>query len=225
MPTALRPSIILTTVALLSLSAPARAQEVTRLPLDATRSLGVDAGLESAFIARATYAHRVDLGFFRDTRIFARFTMPFVTPDLGDWSIDGGLRTTPLAWGDLRLALLAGPVLRNSVNDMFSATATGIAVTVLFGYEGPRWGLSAEGGYEQILATNVRHSDEYRELGYAGAKDGWYAISGATARGGLRGGVRFGSFEIVAKAGLESTGKLNSINPPFYGTLGSSYAF
>lgn len=51
-----------------------------RWPESARQSFGVDAGLESAFIARATYAHRVDLGFSPDARLFARATLPVVTP-------------------------------------------------------------------------------------------------------------------------------------------------
>jgi hypothetical protein len=212
-------------VTILALTAPASAQETTRLPDETRQSVGLDTGLEHAFIARGTYAHRLDLGFWKDVRLFGRFTLPFVTPDLGDWAIDGGLRATPIAWGDLRLALLAGPVLRNTVNNSFSSTSLGVGTTALFGYEGARWGLSAEAGYEQMLTTNLRHSDVYRNTVYAGAKDGWYALSGSTARGGLRGGVRFDALEIFARAGVNTTGQLHADNPPFYVTLGTSYAF
>lgn len=217
--------VLFTLVATLALAAPAGAQEVTRMPDAAQQAVGLDAGLEHAFIARATYTHRVDLGFLPDARFFGRFTLPIVRPDFGDWAVDGGVRVTPLAWGDFRLALLFGPVARNTVNDAFTATAVGVGATVLAGYEGPGWGLSAEAGYEQILATHLRHSALYRNTFYADAKDGWYAISGSTSRAGLRGGVRFGSVEIAARAGLNATGRLNALMPPFYFTLGGSYAF
>jgi len=219
---ALRSSIVLTTLAL---AAPAAAQEVTRMPDWARQSVGVEAGLENAWIARATYSHRVDLGFVPEARLFARFTLPVVTPDVGDFSIDVGVQATALTWRDFRVAVLVGPVLRNSVNELFSATAVGMGATVLLGYEGPRWGLSAEAGYEQILATHLRHSDRYRDTYYADAKDGWYAITGSTAHAGLRGGARLGSVEIAARAGLDATGQLHSLTPPYYFTLGSAYAF
>jgi hypothetical protein len=108
---------------------------------------------------------------------------------------------------------------------MFSATALGLGATTLVGYEGPRWGLSAELGYEQFLTTHIGHSDLYRQIGYAGAKDGWYALSGSTARGGPRVGVRFGPVEIVARAGMNATGQFHSIMPPFFFTLGGAYSF
>lgn len=225
MRTTLRLSILCTFFGAVSVPTSAHAQEVTRMPDTARQSVGLDTGVENAFIMRATYARRVDLGVLQDTRLFARLNLPFVTPDLSDWAIDGGLRATIVEWRDLRVALLAGPVLKSTSNEMFSAVGVGAGATMLIGYEGPRWGLSAEAGYEQLFGTHVRHSDTYREIGYSGAKDGWYALSGSTARAGLRGGVRFGAVEIVAKAGLDATGQLHSSIPPYYATLGSTYSF
>lgn len=225
MTTTLRCSIALTILAILSLSTTtANAQEVTRMPDTSRHSVGLDTGLENAFIARATYAHRLELGSL-DGRLFARATLPFVTPDLGDWAVDGGLRVTPLSWRDLRPTLLAGPVLRRSQNELFSGTGMGLSATILAGYESPVWGLSAEGGYEQMLATHLSHSDRYRETFYADAKDGWYAVTGSIARAGLRGGARFGALEIAARAGMNTTGQFQPVTPPFYFTLGTSYAF
>jgi hypothetical protein len=98
-------------------------------------------------------------------------------------------------------------------------------MTLLLGYEGPRWGLSAEAEYEQVFTAYVRQSDLYRSTFYAGARDGFYTMSGSTAHAGLRGGVRFGSVEIAARLGYDATGRLNAMVPPYYGTLGVSYAF
>jgi hypothetical protein len=211
--------------ALLFAPTTARAQEATRLPDASRRSVGLEAGLEHAFIARAVYTQRVALGGLRDARIQARFTLPVVTPDLGDVSLDGSLRATLLAWGDVRLALLAGPVLKVSSNRVFTGASFGVGATLLVGYEGPRWGLSAEAGYEQTLTTYIRHSDLYRQVSHADARDGWYAFSGSTARVGLRAGVRLGSVEISARGGIDATGQFHSILPPYYATLGGACAF
>lgn len=151
--------------------------------------------------------------------------MPFATPDLGDWGVDGGMRATLVRWNDLRVALLAGPVVKSSSNELYSATALGLNATMLVGYEGQRWGLSADLGYEQFFSTHIRHSDMYRQVGYAGAKDGWYALSGSTAHGGLRGGARIGSVEVFARAGFAATGELHALALPYYATLGTAYAF
>lgn len=215
-----------TILATLSLAAmPASAQEATRLPETTRNSVGLDMGLENAMIARATYARRFGDATRLDPRLYARATLPFASPDLGDWSVDGGLRITPLEWRDLRLSVLGGPMLRRTTNDAFSATGFGVGATVLAGYESARWGLSLEGGYDQLLGTYLSHTDAYRGTFYADAKDGWYALSGSRARAGLRGGVRLGSVEIAARAGVNTTGSLAPMNPPFYFTLGTSYAF
>lgn len=212
-------------LASLAVAETATAQEVTRLPESTKQSVGIDVGLEDAWIARASYTHRLNLGFDPDGRIFGRFTLPVVAPDLGDFGVDGGLRASPLAWRDFRLSLFAGPVLRHATNEVFTATGIGVSVTVLIGIESAHWGLSGEGGYEQLVATYLSHSDRYRSTLYADAKDGWYAISGSTARAGLRGGARIGSVELALRAGLNATGQLHALNPPFYATLGGSYAF
>ncbi len=210
---------------LIVLPAAAFAQEATRLPESAKQTFGVDAGLESAFIARATYAHRVELGSLSDVRLFARATLPVVTPDLGDWSLDGGARATLVRWRDLRVAASIGPCLRNTTNDLYSATGIGAGATILAGYESDRWGLSLEAGAETMLATNIRQSDLYRTTFYAGAKDGWYAPSGGTARAGVRGGFRVGAVEVYGTAGAVTTDELHPVVPPFYLTIGSAYAF
>ena len=215
----------LTLLSILSLASAAAAQEVTRLPDDARQAVGIDGGLEAAFITRAMYSYRAGVGFDPEARLFARFTLPVVAPDLGDWAIDGGAQATLLRRHDLRVAVLGGPVMRKTDNQLFSALALGVWAGVLAGYEGPRWGLSAEAGYEQLLASHLSHSDLYKSTFYADAKDGWYAFSGGVAKVGLRGGARLGRFEIFARAGLDSTGELHALTPPFYGTLGTSYAF
>lgn len=212
-------------VALIALAAPAAAQQVTRLPEGRRNAVGLEGGFESAFVARGTYTRRVNFGLLRDERLFSRFTLPVATPDLGDWSFDGGMQATLLSPGALRLALRFGPVLRNTKNDLFSATAIGIGATALFGYEGPRWGLSAELGHEQMLTTHLRHSALYRDTVYADARSGFYAVTGSTTHAGLRGGVRFGGLELFTRAGIAATGHFKPAAPPFFFTLGGAYAF
>jgi len=62
----------------------------------------------------------------------------FVTPDLGDWALDGGAQASLARWRDLRVALALGPVLRKSADEAFSSWGIGAAATLLARYEGPR---------------------------------------------------------------------------------------
>ncbi len=201
------------------------AQQVTRMADGAKNAVGLEGGFESAFIARATYTRRLELDPIRDARVFVGFTLPVLTPDLSDWAVNGGFQATPWASSKMRLALAAGPVVRNTANNLFSATGIGISGAVLFGYEGSRWGLSAEVRHEQMFATHWRHSPIYREISHPGAKDGWYTLTGSTTQAGLRGGVRLGAVEIAMRVGYAATGYIRPALAPFYGTLGVAYAF
>jgi hypothetical protein len=197
---------------------------VTNLPAGTEQSVSLEAGLESAFITRATYAHAIPR-FLKDATVYARFTWPFVTPDLKDFAIDAGLSATVIGSERWKVQLLLGPVLRNTSNDVFSATAMGLRSGLLAGYRSDGWGLMTELGYEQILATHLSHTDLYRDTFYAEAKDGWYAITGGTWQLGLRGGGRLGRVELFGAVGVMTTDQLKPLTPPFYATIGSSYAF
>lgn len=210
--------------AVLLFASSASAQEVTRLPQGTRHAVSFDGGLESAFVVRAAYGYQLGMRALPDARFVARFTWPVVTPDFGDWAIDLGLRATVARYHDLRLAFAVGPVFRMNDNDLFTAFAMGVSTTMLAGFESERWGLSLEAGYEQLFSTYVHQSTLYRETFDGGAKSGFYALSGSTARVGLRGGGRIGPLEIFLRGGLDATGVFHALNPPFYATLGVGFA-
>ncbi len=212
-------------IALAAYAVPAHAQQVTKLPESTKNAVGLEAGLDTSFIARGSYTRRLELGVLRDERFVGRLTLPFVAPDLSDWAIDLGAQATVVSAGNLRLAILAGPLVKNTSNHLYDATAFGIGATALFGYEGTRWGLSGELSHEQILGTWLRHSDLYRDTAFPDAKDGLYATTGSSTRAGLRGGFRVGAVELSARAGTGGTGYFRPANPPFFFTLGAAYAF
>src|SRR6185436_4935426 len=107
-------STLLSILTFLALATPAAAQEVTKMPDASPHAIGLEAGLEGGFVARGTYTQRLDLEGIDDARLFGRVTLPVAAPDFGDWGIDGGMRITPLAWRDLRLAVSLGPALKNT---------------------------------------------------------------------------------------------------------------
>lgn len=221
----MRTTLSLAALALLAAPSTARAQEATRMPAASRQSIGLELGLDHAFIARVTYARRVTLGPLPDARVHVRFALPVVLPDLGEMSLDGALRATLLAWRDLRFSALAGPLVKVSSNDVFVGATLGVGATLRFGYESERWGLQAEAAYEQMLCTYIHHTDLYRQVSFAGARDGWYAFTGSTARVGLRAGVRVGALELTARGGIDATGRFNALLPPYYATLSGAFAF
>jgi hypothetical protein len=222
-------TIALTTcaaVATLGFASSASAQEVTQLPTGKNHAVGLSTGLDSAMIARLGYSYRLRPSFWdHDVLLQSAFTMPIATPDFADSRLETGLRTTAVAYKNLRLQLGLGALLLNTSNVAFSANGLGVAATLLPGYQSEHWGLMAELGYEKMFATHLRPSDLYLERGYAGAKSGWYADTAGNFRLGLRGGARLGAVEINARLGVTATEQGTPLLPPFYGTLGAAFAF
>lgn len=208
--------------AALVLASPAAAQEVTRLPEGAEQSVGLELGLQSALVTRGSYSRSVGPGL-----LYGRFTLPSANLDFGDFAVEAGGQISALESesGSWKLQVSFAPVLRRTDNDLFSAHGLGFHAALMPGYHGRRWGLMAELGYEKMLATHVSHTSLYRSVAYSGAKDGWYSSTAGTLQAGLRAGYRLGRVELSLAAGVLATEKLNAVVPPFYGTLGSSYAF
>lgn len=206
--------------AAVAIAMPAAAQEVTNLPIGARQSVAIDLGLQSAFVTRATYSRHVGPGV-----LYGRFTFPFLAPDVRDLAFEAGGQATVIGWGNWKLQASLAPVVRLTENSVFSATALGARAALFPGYQGDRWGVVAELGYEKMVATHLSHSSLYRRVGYPGAKDGWYSSSGGTLQAGLRGGYRIRRVELSLAAGVLASEVLNAVAPPFYGSLGSAYAF
>ena len=215
-----RQTLCVSLFAAVAIALPATAQEVTNLPDGTRQSVSIDVGLQSAFVSRATYSWHTG-----SSLLYGRFTLPFAAPDLRDLAFEAGGQTTAIASGNWKLQVAFAPVLRITKTDLFSATALGVRAALLPGYHGDRWGLMAEVGYEKMLATHLNHSSLYRRVAYSGARDGWYSSTGGTLQAGLRGGYRVGRVELSLAAGMLVSEGLNAVMPPFYGRLGSAYAF
>jgi hypothetical protein len=199
----------------------AHAQEVTRMQTQ--HAVTLDAGLDSAFITRVGYDYRSDaLG--PDSRIYARFTLPVVAPDLGDFALDAGARMHVLGSDGWGLQAQLGPVLRRADNRLFSSLSFGVRGGVLAGYQDARWGLLFELGVEQQITTQLSPSSLYKRTFYADAKSGWYAFTGGLLHAGLRSGVKLGRLEIFGTLGVASDLALQLAAAPFYLTLGTAYS-
>jgi hypothetical protein len=206
--------------ATIAIALPAVAQEVTSLPEGTRQSAAIELGLQSALVTRASYSRHVGPGL-----LYGRFTLPSVEMNLHDFAFEAGGQMDAIASGNWKLQVAFAPVMRLTENKFFSATGFGVHAALLPGYQGDRWGLMAELGYEKMLATHLNHSKLYRSVGYSGAKDGWYSSTGGTLQAGLRGGYRLGRVELSLAAGMLVTEGLNAELPPFYGTVGTAYAF
>ncbi len=215
-----RQTFFVSLFAAIAIALPASAQEVTRLPDGTRQSVSLDLGLQSALVTRATYSRHIGSGL-----VYGRFTLPSANMDFGDMAFEAGGQITAIGSGNWKVQVSFAPLVRLTDNSFFSATALGVRAALLPGYQGERWGLMAELGYEKMLATHLNHASLYRSVGYAGAKDGWYSSTGGTLQAGLRGGYRIDRVELSLAAGVLATEGLNPEMPPFYGSVGTAYAF
>lgn len=210
----------------LALVATAHAQHVTNLPEGRDHAVSLEAGAESAIVARVGYHHRLRLNFWQhDLLLRGTLTLPVAELDFVDSRFEVGARTTLVAWRNLGLQFALDGVAINTSNVGFSANALGMRATLLPGYQSEHWGLMLELSYEKVFGSHIRPSDLYRQKGYAGAKSGWYGDTAGTFRVGLRGGGRLGPVELHARLGMAATEAGQPHFPPFYGTIGATYAF
>jgi len=104
--------------AVLAIALPAAAQEVTNLPEGTRQSVGLDLGLQSALVTRASYARHFGSG-----QLYGRFALPSASMDFRDFAVEAGGQTTALASGNWKVQVAFAPVLRMTKNDVFTANA------------------------------------------------------------------------------------------------------
>lgn len=213
-------------LATLGIATAGSAQHVTQLPARTTHAVGIEGGLDSAMVFSAGYSYRLRPAVWQYDVLFqGSVTVPFAGFDPSDSRLQVGLRTTAIAYGDLRLQVGLGLHTHSTSNVAFSARGIGAHFTLLPGYQSERWGLMAELGYERIIASYVSASERYKRLGYAEAQEGWYGSTGGNIRLGLRGGARVGPVELSARLGIQASEGGNPGFPPLYATVGIAYAF
>ncbi len=198
-----------------------RAQELNlaRLDLASPNLVSVRTGAEYGLVADAGYARAVGL-LGGVVLLGGELTAPWSGLAHGDFR----LRATallPVASGERwKLAASFAPTLRGASNDAGRFTGFGADLGAVGGYFAPGWFAAAELGLDWTLATRVVHSDAYRRLVFAGARDGWYADTAATLRAGAQLGVSFGRHDLVLRlGGLRDAGGAKPLLP-IYATLG-----
>jgi hypothetical protein len=187
------------------------------------KTVDEDLSLPQEAITRVGYSYRSDL-LGQDGRIYARFTLPVVAPDFGDFALDLGARMHLVGRDGWGVQGLIGPILRHADNRLFSSTGLGVRAGLLSGYQTSSWGVLLDLGVEQLLTTQLEPSNLYKRSFYRGARSGWYAFTGGLLHVGLRSGVKLGRFEVFGTLGMSSDLSLQLSAAPFYLTLGTAYS-
>jgi hypothetical protein len=213
--------IVFSAMVILGLLAPtvARAQEVNLGALDqASNIVHVRTGAEYGFVAGAGYGRVVSF-LDRQLVLGGDFTLPWAGLDLSDYRLRVSALVPIVGGRRWKLAGSIAPTLRGTKNDISRMTDVGADLGVVGGYYAPRWFVAGELGFDWAMSTYVHHTDAYRSLVYAGARDGWYANPGGNLRAGLQGGVSFGRTDVILRLGeVRDTGGAPPLLP-FYGTL------
>ncbi len=203
----------------------AHAQAFSRLE-PGQQTLTVEAGLQAAVVTSVGYAAGVRVpAIDRTVMPFLQGSLPVARPDLGDYAARAGAQVSLLDLGWLDISTQLAFEVEGTENSLYRATALRTDLVLLAGHYGRHWFAAAEGGYDHSWLTYIKNSDWYRSYFYAGAKDGWYGNSAGTVHAGLKGGLTLGSVELIARAGLAKTERLNDLDVPFYAMLGAGYRF
>ncbi len=220
----MKPLAMAVSLALALAAARASAQELNLAPTSTARPnvVEVRSGFDHALLGEIGYLRVLAAGE-RQLLVGAAFALPWARADLGDYQARA-MVGLPLGTEHWKLAGWISPTVRGTENVASDMTALGVDLRLTGGFYARRWFLAGEAGLDWIAATHIAFTDRYRTLVYAGAKDGWYGLTGGTAYAGLQAGVSFSSFDVVLRAGHPRTTALEMQTVPLYATVGINVA-
>jgi hypothetical protein len=193
------------------------------LPLTASADVNVAALEDDTNVVSvktgAEYGLIVDVGYARDLGRVVVGADVALAGDVNDFRLSSGV-LVPIVGSRWRVIGAATASIAGANNDLGRMTTLGADLAVFAGRYTRRSVIAAEVGFDAALTTHVTHDATYRMLVYENAKDGWYAAPGGTLRVGLQGGVTFGRFDVILRAGRMQPGLI-----PFYATLGVAARF
>jgi hypothetical protein len=213
---------------LLGLCAPlaARAQEINFGALQEAEPNRVHlrTGAEHGFVLGVGYSRTVPL-FDRMLVLTGDLTLPWAELDVADYRARAGFMLPLIGPERWKLAGGIAATLRGTDNELGRMTNVGADFAFAGGYYAPRWFAAGEFGFDWAATTYVDHHEEYREIVYEDAEDGWYLSPGANIRAGLQGGLSLGRYDVILRAGMvrDITGEPPLL--PFYGTLEMAMRF
>ena len=185
---------------------------------DGANVVTVTTGAEHGFVVGAGYG-RVLTVADRLVVVGGDVALDWAEIDVDDFRVRGGAAAPIVTHGRLQLVGSLNATLRGTNNDLGRMINLGADAALLAGYYAPHWFAAAEAGFDWAAATHITHSDGYRMLVYADARDGWYGNSGGLFRYGVQAGASFASNDLVLRAGQLRDVAGNPALFPVYVTL------
>jgi len=199
---------------------PAQSQEINLATLDegSPNYVHFRTGGEYGFVAGVGYARALPfLG--RTILLGGDLTAPLAGLDNGDYRLRAGALVPIVGAHQWKLAGSLEPTLRAASNDVGSMISLGADVGAVGGYYATGWFVAGELGFDYAALTHIVHSDRYRNLVFAGARDGWYSNPGGNYRLGVQAGLSFARYDLVLRVGQLRDMRGEKPMLPLYGTL------
>lgn len=189
-------------------------------PLGNARAAYAEVALDGAVVASS--------GYLQPITPRAAWTVDLASAlgdfDLADNRIRGGVRIDIARSGSFRLRSSLFVVRRATSNAGYGAQTFGTDLRLAPGVTKGRWNAELELAVEQGWLAHITATDTYRQLVYAGAEDGWYAMPGRTLRAGLAGSAVLGRVEVGVRVGFARHGGLDVL-PPLYASVAGAWRF
>ncbi|HEX5059116.1 MAG TPA: hypothetical protein VFV99_07135 [Kofleriaceae bacterium] len=185
---------------------------------DGTDVATLTAGAEQGFVVGAGYARAISVAD-RLLVLGGDLELDWAEIDIDDFRMQAGASAPIVTHRRLQLIGSLAGVVRGTNNDAARMINVGVDAAVLGGYYAPRWFVAGEVGFDWAGATHITHSDTYRMVVYADAKDGWYGNTAGTFRYGIQAGLSFAGNDVVLRAGRLMDVAGNPALFPIYATL------
>jgi hypothetical protein len=146
---------------------------------------------------------------------------------LDDYKIRFGAQTEFLRLGDFATTFKAQGIVRHLSNPLGDYLSISSELGITAGVYRPTWFLAGEITYDKALFTNIRHSEQLKQIAFTPPQDGWYSSTGGNFLYGLQGGYSFTGLDLNARFGWVSTEdwKSTPFYLPLYLALGANVRF
>ena len=183
-------------------------------------------GIDPATILTLRYERKIDSAFFqRKLFPFIEYSTSMTQIGLTQGEIKVGQRLE--SWNNKSLKLITG--LNTSYGKTsslnFDSQKIAMEIDFAFGFYRKRGFFALTTSFEKILATRLKHSDQYRERFYSDAKDAWYKGGGGSLQMGAEGGIAIKNIlEIFLEFKIPRTEKLRPMmGSPAHANIGFAY--
>lgn len=122
----------------------------------------------------------------RPLAIGGELTVPFGSDIIDDWRLRTSVQTELFRHNLFVMTLKPALIVRRYASPMARIYNLGADITVLYGFQGTRWGLVALVNYDRSISAHLAH--RMLKEDYPAIQDGWYNMRSGNFKVGLRAG-------------------------------------